>query len=109
MQGLVERILAEDGITKEVIEAQQKVIELIQRLASISDEEALAQVVSEEDEKINAELFGLMNQLIEGSSARGDNEFAKKLVKSTILKIHSRDCAVSALSVYAYNRHTALC
>jgi hypothetical protein len=81
MQGMVERILAEDGITKEVIEAQQKVIELIQRLAAISDEEALAQVVSEEDEQINAEFFGLMNQLVEGSSARGDNEFAKNLIE----------------------------
>ena len=81
MQGMVERILAEDGITKEVIDAQQKVIELIQRLAGISDEEALVHVVSEEDEKINAEFFGLMNQLIEGSSARGENEFAKNLIE----------------------------
>jgi hypothetical protein len=81
MQGLVERILEEDGITKEVIQAQQKIIELIQRLANITDETALEHVVKEEDEKIDAEFFALMNQLIEGSAARGDSEFAKNLIE----------------------------
>ena len=81
MQGFVERVLHEDGITKEVIQAQQKVIELIQRLAIITDEAALEHVVKEEDDKINEEFFGLMNQLIEGSASRGDQEFAKNLVE----------------------------
>ena len=81
MQGLVERILEEDGITKEVIQEQQKIVELIQRLASISNEDALTHVVKEEDENIDAKFFALMNQLIESSAARGDTEFAKSLVE----------------------------
>ena len=47
LQGLVERILQEDGISKEMIEAQQKRVALIQRLAGITDDKAFEKTVKE--------------------------------------------------------------
>jgi hypothetical protein len=79
MQGLIERILQKDAISKEMIEDQQKKVNLIQRLAGITDDEALAQVVKEEDETMDVEFFGLLSQLIQMSAAQGDEQGAQLL------------------------------
>ena len=79
LQGFVERILQEDGITKEMLEEQQNRVNLIQRLAEISDEKALAKTAKEEDENINAEFFSLLTQMIQVSASQGDENSAKQL------------------------------
>jgi len=78
-QGLIERILEEDGISKEMIEGQQRRVNLIQRLAGITDEEALAIVVKEEDEHIDQEFFGMLSQLIQMAASQGDQQGAQQL------------------------------
>ncbi|HSG24680.1 MAG TPA: CpXC domain-containing protein [Anaerolineales bacterium] len=78
-QGLIERILEEDGISKEVIEGQQRRVNLIQRLAAITDEEALAIVVKEEDKHIDQEFFGMLSQLAQMAAAQGDQQGANQL------------------------------
>jgi len=78
-QGLIERILEEDGISKEMIEGQQRRVKLIQRLAGITDEEALAIVVKEEDKNIDQEFFGMLSQLIQMASSQGDQQGASQL------------------------------
>ena len=77
-QGMLERILQEDGITKEMIDAQQKRMNLVQRLATITDDEALA-IVVKEDEAIDQEFFGLLSQLIQISASQGDEQGAALL------------------------------
>ncbi|MEN8241521.1 MAG: CpXC domain-containing protein [Chloroflexota bacterium] len=78
-QGLIERILQEDGISKEMIDDQQKKVNLIQRLAGITDDEALAMVVKEEDDNMDVEFFGLLSQLIQMSASQGDEQGAQLL------------------------------
>jgi len=78
-QGLIERILEEDGVSKEMIEDQQRRVNLIQRLAAITDDEALAIVVREEDQHIDQEFFGMLSQLIQMAAAQGDQEGAQQL------------------------------
>jgi hypothetical protein len=78
LQGLVERILEADGITKEMIQAQQDRLNLIQRLLTISDE-SLETVVEEEDQLIDAQFFGLLHRLIEASIMGGDRAAAEQL------------------------------
>ncbi len=78
-QGLIERILEEDGISKEMIEAQQKRVNLIQRLAGITDDEALEIVVKEEDAIIDNDFFSLLSQLIQMAGAQGDQQGAQVL------------------------------
>lgn len=78
MQGLVERVLEADGITKEMIQAQQDRLNLIQRLLTVSDE-SLETVVEEEDALIDAQFFGLLHRLIEASIMGGDRAAAEQL------------------------------
>lgn len=79
MQGLVERILQADGITKEMLQAQQQRLGLLQRLAGITDKEARAQVIQQEDKLIDGDFFSLFNRLAESSMAVGDQESIKQL------------------------------
>jgi hypothetical protein len=78
MQGLVERVLEADGITREMIQSQQQRLNLIQRLLS-TPEETLKEVVQQEDQLIDGEFFGLLRRLAEASLVSGDQESAQKL------------------------------
>lgn len=80
LQGLVERVLEADGITKEVLQAQQQRLNLLQRLLSITDEGALAEVVKQEDKTMDRDFFSIMNRLIEAAMMGGDQQGAQSLV-----------------------------
>jgi len=79
MQGLVERVLESEGITKEMIEAQQDRLQLIQRFSELKDEESINKIAADEDEKIDAEFFGLLQRLSETAMVSGDQETAQQL------------------------------
>ncbi len=79
MQGLVERGLQEDGITREMIQAQQQKLNLLQRLANASDESVLAEIARQEDALIDAEFFSLLNRLMEVALMNGDRDSANQL------------------------------
>lgn len=78
LQGLVERVLEAEGITREMIEAQQKKLGLIQQMANASDE-VIAQLAEQEDRLIDAEFFALLRRLIEASAMAGDENSARHL------------------------------
>ena len=78
LQGLIERVLQEDGITKEMIDDQQKRVQLIQRLFQQSDD-SIEEVAKQEDEIIDAQFFSLLSQLIQSSAANGDQKGAQAL------------------------------
>ncbi|MBN1537874.1 MAG: hypothetical protein JW908_14140 [Anaerolineales bacterium] len=78
LQGLVERVLEADGITKEMLQAQQNRLNLIQQLLKASPD-AQKEIAVKEDEKIDAEFFGLISRLVETTMAGGDQEGAKRL------------------------------
>lgn len=80
MQGLVERILQEDGITREMIQAQQQKLNLIQRLLSTSSSDVRAEIAGQEDKQIDAEFFALISRIAESALAGGDQNSAKQLV-----------------------------
>lgn len=79
MQGLVEKVLEADGITKEMIEAQQKKLELLQRLASTSDESIRLETIKENEQLIDGDLFNILSRLLETASATGDERSAQQL------------------------------
>jgi hypothetical protein len=81
VQSLVERVLEADGITKEVLQAQQQRLNLLQRLLTITDENALAEVIKQEDKLIDRDFFNIMNRLIEAAMMGGDQQGAQSLVE----------------------------
>jgi uncharacterized protein YutE (UPF0331/DUF86 family) len=78
LQTMVERILAADGITKEMIQAQQERMNLLQRLINVSPE-TIAEITGKEDALFDSDFFNLLNRLIEASSVNGDQESTKRL------------------------------
>ena len=77
-QTLVETILQGDGITKEMLEAQQKRMDLIQRLATLSAD-ALEEAVKQEAQLVDAEFFTLFNRILQSTLAAQDKEGVEKL------------------------------
>lgn len=81
LQGMVERVLESEGITREMIQAQQQRVNLLRRLITITDDSVLTEVVSQEEKLIDGEFFMLMNRLIEAGMAGGDQESARRLAE----------------------------
>lgn len=77
-QRLVERILEEDGITPEMLKAQQDRLNLLQRLASTSPD-ARPEVIQQESELIDEQLLMILQRLIQSASAAGEEESTQVL------------------------------
>ncbi|HAF62805.1 MAG TPA: hypothetical protein DCK95_10850 [Anaerolineaceae bacterium] len=77
-QTLIEKILEADGITKEMIEDQQKKIRLIQRLLTIPDAE-LEITIEQEKDQFDMPFFALFSRLMQSAVAQKDNQAVKKL------------------------------
>jgi hypothetical protein len=79
MQTMVERILEADGITKEMLDEQQKRMNLLQRLLTVSNAESRMEVIKQEEAQIDAPFFNLLNRLIEATLQSGDQQGARQL------------------------------
>jgi hypothetical protein len=78
MQGLVETILQADGITHEMIQAQQVRLKLIERLANAADD-VIEEVARQENKNMDAEFFAILRRLVEASLMAGDQDSAQRL------------------------------
>lgn len=77
-QGMIEKILEADGITKEMLQAQQARLQLLQQLATLGKEER-ATVAKENEGLMDESFFALISQLVEVSLAQGDEQSARQL------------------------------
>jgi hypothetical protein len=78
MQGLIETVLEADGITREMIQEQQRQIKLLQQLVTAPVENR-AEIIKAEEELVNEQFFMILNRLIDASMANGDENSAKQL------------------------------
>jgi uncharacterized protein YjgD (DUF1641 family) len=77
-QTLVETILQADGITKEMIEAQEKRMDLIRRLVATTAE-TLEAVIKQEADLVDADFFTLFNRILQSTLSAQDEEGIQKL------------------------------
>ncbi len=77
-QRLVERILEEDGITPDMLKAQQDRLNLLQRLASTTPD-ARVEVIKQESELVDEQLLMILQRLIQSAAASGEEESAEVL------------------------------
>lgn len=80
LQSLVEKVLEGEGITKEMLDAQRKRIDLLQRLLTAS-EDTLPTLVKGEAAVIDSEFFTLLSRMLEGGMAAQDKASVEKLGK----------------------------
>lgn len=78
-ESMLERILAADGITKEMINEQQKRLNVIQRLLQATTPETRSEIIKENQDLFDEAFFALLNRLYESSIASGQQPVAKAL------------------------------
>lgn len=79
LQGLIERVLEAEGITREMIQAQQDKLKLIQRFAELENTDLINELIKEEDNNIDADFLVILHRLTEGAAASGDKETTDRL------------------------------
>ena len=91
MQTMVETILEADGISKEMVQAQQQRMDLLQRLANVTDDSVLEAIVKQEDEIVDREFFTVLTYLAENAAASGNQGLVQRLseLQSKLLPITS--------------------
>ncbi|MAT41111.1 MAG: hypothetical protein CL609_02135 [Anaerolineaceae bacterium] len=78
-QTMMETILEADGVTKEMLDAQQKKLQLIQRLLSTPTKESRLEIYKQEEALIDEAFFSLFSRLMEATMQQGDQESAQQL------------------------------
>lgn len=91
MQSLIERILEADGITKEMIQAQQDKLDFLQKLSATQDEAARTALIKENEALIDADLFSILGRLIETAASTGDQASAQQLEAIQGLLVENTD------------------
>ena len=80
LQGLIEKVLEGEGITKEMLDAQKKRVELLQRMLTAT-ETALPELVKQEAANIDGEFFTLLSRMLEAAIAARDETAVNKMGK----------------------------
>jgi CpXC motif protein len=81
-QTLVEAILEADGVTKEMLQAQQERLVLINQMLEVVDDSIrLSALIGEGREKIDYELFSLLTHQMNGAEHGGRSETLGKLTR----------------------------
>lgn len=90
LQGMLETILEGDGITKEMIAAQEERLKLIQRLINTTGDSQI-EMIREEDEKIDSNFFAILSRLVESAVVQRDEDSAQKLneIQNALLEYSS--------------------
>lgn len=78
-QTMIEKILEGDGISRQMIDDQQKRLAVLQRLLTIPTAESRLEVIKQEEALIDESFFSMFSRLIEATMAQGDERSAKAL------------------------------
>jgi hypothetical protein len=78
-QSMIERILEADGISKEMLDGQQKRVDLIQRLLQTTTPEVRAEIIKENAALLDEAFFGMFNRLMEAAMQSGQQPTAQAM------------------------------
>jgi hypothetical protein len=78
-QSLIEKILEKDGVSKEMLDEQQKRLNLIQRLLQITSADVRKETIEQNKELLDDGFFALFNRLIEAAMASGQQPTAEAM------------------------------
>ena len=91
-ESMIESILGKDGITPEMIKAQQERVLLIERLLQATKPEVRSEMIKQNTKIIDEQFFALFSRLAQGAQAGGQeavatqmNELQKQLLSETEL------------------------
>jgi hypothetical protein len=79
MKGLIEQILEADGITKEMLDDQQKRVMLVQKFLEAQSEEDLIKMIQENDAEINMTTFQTLSLMAQRLIQQGQQQVVAHL------------------------------
>ena len=79
LQTMIEKVLEADGITKEMLDGQQKRLSLLQRLLSTPQAADRSAIIQQEEVLVDEALFSILSRLAESAMAQGDQQLAHSL------------------------------
>jgi len=80
LQTMIDKILEADGITKEVIQAQQERLKLLQRLFE-KEAPARSEIIKQNETIIDQDFFAILARIAETSLAQGDQASGQRLAE----------------------------
>jgi hypothetical protein len=78
-QSLIERILGADGITPDMLEAQQKRVAVLERLLTAQTKDVRSEILKQESALLDAEFFSIFSRLMENAMASGQEQTAQQM------------------------------
>ena len=78
-QSLIERVLGADGITPEMIQAQQKRVSLVERLIATTTAEVRSEIIKQDSALFDAEFFAIFSRLMEGALSSGQEQVGRMM------------------------------
>ncbi len=79
MQGLLEQVLAADGITREMLDTERRKIELVELLAK-SNAQEVEQLLADNQDILDLGVIELLGAAAQAASERGDNRTSLRLL-----------------------------
>jgi len=79
IQSLIEKILEKDGVTKEMLDEQQKRVGLIQRLLQTTTADVRSEIIKQNQASIDDTFFALLGRLFEAALAQNQQQMAQAL------------------------------
>lgn len=76
-QSMIEKILEKDGVTKEMLDDQQKRVGLIQRLMQATSPEVRSEIIKQNEALLDETFFALFNRLVEAAAQSGQQQTAQ--------------------------------
>ncbi len=80
-ESLIETILEKDGITREMLQAQQERIHLLERLLKASSEDVRREIVRQEKHLVDENFFAIFSHLLQSAAAAGQENLVRALTE----------------------------
>ncbi len=78
LQGMVERVLEAEGVTREMLDAQKAKVQLLQTLLAASDEQ-LPELIRQNDAQVDSVLLQMLSASAEATASSGNQAGAQKM------------------------------
>ncbi len=78
-QSLVERVLEADGISKEMLDAQQKRVNVIQSLMQVTSADVRSEIIKQNQALLDETFFALFGRIVESAMASGQQAAAQAM------------------------------
>ena len=78
-ESMMETILGKDGITPEMIKAQQERLNLIDRLLQITTADVRSEVIKQNAKLVDEQFFALFSRLMQAGAQGGEEQLAKQM------------------------------